>query len=457
MSELGGWEAVRVAVRQRVGEGAFRAWFEGLEGRVVGGDLVIECPDRFSSDWIRRRYGEAIEEVAGGYGRVQFNVRQGGAARVASTARKVARQVAQPVLPEPLLLAARPAPEPEPAPARGGDMAFDTFVVGPNNAIAHAAARAVARGGDGRCNPLFLAGGPGLGKSHLARSIQETRISGVVYRSSEEFTTEVTQAMRSGKMEVIRSRYRKSVNVLILEDVQFLRGKTQTQIELFHTIDHLIRNGKSVVLTGDRHPRDIQGLDEQLQHRMNQGFVARLGEPDHETKLHILRSKAASGGVRVPEDGLHLLAARGVRNVGELLSGLNQVVARASLLKRPITTELVCETLNEREVTPVGGQSRTQTVAEIMAVCAKAYSMNVDLLCGRSRLRRVVRPRQFAMYLCRKYTNASLKEIGRAFDRDHTSVMHAVKAIEQRALEQPQLRYELEALVSRFGSPSAKP
>jgi len=455
MTELGGWEAVRVAVRQRVGEGAFRAWFEGLEGHVVGGDLVIECPDRFSSDWIRRRYGEAIEEVAGGYGRVQFNVRQGGPTRVASTARKVARQVAQPVLPEPLLLASRPAPEPMATPSRVAEMAFENFVVGPNNAIAHAAARAVARGGDGRCNPLFLAGGPGLGKTHLVRSIHETRMTGVVYRSSEEFTTEVTQAMRSGKMEVIRSRFRKSVNVLILEDVQFLRGKTQTQIELFHTIDHLIRAGKSVVLTGDRPPRDIQGLDEQLTNRMTQGFVARLGEPDRDTQIHILRSKAASGGVRVPEEGLELLASRGARNVGELLSGLNQVVARASLLKRPITTELVCETLNE---TQVAQSSRgAQTVGEIMAICAKAYSMTVDTLCGRSRLRRVVRPRQFAMYLCRKYTNASLKEIGRAFDRDHTSVMHAVKAIEQRTLEQPQLRYELEALVSRFGSPSAKP
>jgi len=453
MTELGGWEAVRVAVRQRVGEGAFRAWFEGLEGRVVGGDLVIDCPDRFSSDWIRRRYGEAIEEVAGGYGRVQFNVRQSGPARIASATRKVARQVAQPVLPEPLLLGGRPAPIHEPEPQRLAEMAFENFVVGPNNAIAHAAARAVAGGGDGRCNPLFLAGGPGLGKTHLARSIHETRVSGVVYRSSEEFTTEVTQAMRSGKMEVIRSRFRKSVNVLILEDVQFLRGKTQTQIELFHTIDHLIRNGKSVVLTGDRPPRDLQGLDEQLQSRMNQGFVARLGEPDRDTQIHILRSKAASGGVRVPEAGLELLASHGARNVGELLSSLNQVVARASLLKRPITTELVCETLNETDL----AKPQSMTLDEIMAITAKAYSLSVSMLCGRSRLRRVVRPRQFAMYLCRRYTNASLKEIGRVFDRDHTSVMYAVKAVEQRTLEQPQIRYELEALVSRFGLPSAKP
>jgi len=207
------------------------------------------------------------------------------------------------------------------------------------------------------------------------------------------------------------------------------------------------------VLTGDRPPRDLQGLDEQLQSRMNQGFVARLGEPDRDTQIHILRSKAASGGVRVPEAGLELLASHGARNVGELLSSLNQVVARASLLKRPITTELVCETLNETDL----AKPQSMTLDEIMAITAKAYSLSVSMLCGRSRLRRVVRPRQFAMYLCRRYTNASLKEIGRVFDRDHTSVMYAVKAVEQRTLEQPQIRYELEALVSRFGLPSAKP
>ena len=425
----GGWETVRTAVGQRVGEAAFEAWIRTLDGRLEGETLVLRCPDRFTRDWVRSRFGRTIEECAPAARSVEYRVDPGALA---------------PPRPE------RAEPVAEPAEQScAQEQLFERFVVGPGSALALEASRAVARGEAGRCSPLFLVGGTGSGKTHLCRAISGQVGSAALYRSSEEFTTEVTEALRAGQMPRIRQRYRRQANMLILEDVQFLAGKRATQVELFHTLDHLVAHGRTVVFTADRGPSELDELDPKLRSRMASGLVARIAPPEAETRRAILRDRAARGGVRVPDECLELLAARELASVRDLIGGLNQVVARASLLRAPITPELVAQALDAVEM-----PGRARSIEEIVLETARAYGLAPEALRSRSRKQLVVRPRQIAMYLARRYTAASLADIGRAFARDHTSVMYAIDVVERRIVERPQLRYELEALAARVsGSP----
>ena len=424
MAEFGGWDVVRAAVREQIGPHAYDAWFRTLDCRLEDDGLVVECPDRFSLEWIRDRYDDVLKRACGPDRAIDY--------RLASSSPAEAPN--------------GPPPEASaPSAQAAGAPGFENFVVEPGNALALEAARAVAGGAAGRCSPLFIAAPSGLGKTHLCRAIQGSLGTASTYRSAEGFTTEVTEGIRGREMHKVRRRYRRSRNVLVLEDVQFLAGKRQTQIELFHTLDHLIETGCPVVLSGDRPPLEIPDLDAELASRMAAGLVARIASPELPARRQILREKAARGGVRLPEDCLERLALRPVRSVRDLLAGLNQTVARASLLRRPITLELVGEALEA-----AGSSRRPRTIEEIRERVARSYALGVEELTSRSRRRRVVRPRQIAMYLCRQWTDASLKDIGRAFGRDHTSVMYAVEVVERRLLERPQLRYEIEDLATRF-------
>ncbi len=432
MTEFGGWDSIRQRIRERLGPAVFDAWFRTLRATVEGGTLAIECPDRFSRDWIERRYGAVVRTAAAELTGVEYKVASAQAASSAESA------------PIPLPTRGSAAPEIV-VRAPQSTRHFDDFVVGPANALALEASRAVAEGRPGRCSPLVLAAEPGLGKTHLCRAIQRSIGTDIVFRSAEEFTSEVTQAMRAGQMQTIRHRYRKALNVLILEDVQFLAGKRATQIELFHTLDHLITRGKTVVLSTDRPPSQIQGLDPQLAARMTTGLVASIARPEAETRQKILREKAACGGISIPDECLEMLASRPVQNIRDLLVGLNQVVARASLLRQKVSVELVVQALEAVEVAP-----RAKSVDEIVKLIARSFNVDLAELRGPSRQRKFVRPRQIAMYLSRRYTDASLKEIGNALSRDHSSVVYAIEAVEKRVVEKPQLRYELEALAQRL-------
>jgi len=432
----GGWELVRSALGKRVGASAFDAWFRTLDGRLEGETLVLRCPDRFTRDWLRSRFGQVIEECAPGAREVDY--------RVDPTVPQSPREPER-------IESLEPASESlEPACAQ--EHLFERFVSGPGSALALEAARAVARGEVGRCNPLFIVGGTGSGKTHLCRAIYGAVGSAAVYRSSEEFTTEVTEALRAGQMPRIRQRYRRQANMLILEDVQFLVGKRATQVELFHTLDHLMSHGRTVVLSADRQPSELDELDPKLRSRMASGLVARIAPPESVTRRAILRERAARGGIRVPAECLDLLAERELASVRDLIAGLNQVVARASLLRAPITPELVGQAL-----AAVDMPGRPKSLEEIVGEVTRAYKLAPEALRSRSRKRLVTQPRQVAMYLARRYTSASLADIGRAFGRDHTSVMYAIDVVERRIVERPQLRYELEAIAARIsGSPPTR-
>jgi chromosomal replication initiator protein len=290
-----------------------------------------------------------------------------------------------------------------------------------------------------------LTGGEGVGKTHLCRAIAYELGQRCLYRSAEEFTSEVTRAIRDRRTEEIRHRYRRALNVLILEDVQFLSGKRATQIELFHTLEALLARGKPAVLSADRSPAELEAFEPELRSRLLSGLVARIEPPADQTRRAILCAKAAAGGVRLDEESVRLLAERPVCSVRALLAGLNQVVARATLLRRPVTPELVREALAALEV-PRSGLG----VMELIRCTAHAYGVELEELRGPSKKQRFTRPRHVAMYLARRYTQASLHEIGRVLGRDHSTVLYAVEQIERRILERPQLRYEIETLASRL-------
>ena len=328
---------------------------------------------------------------------------------------------------------------------------FDSFVVGPCNALAREASVAVAQDRQQRANPLFLTSEPGLGKTPLARAIvEEARTAGrerIVYASAETFTNHFMTSLRSKQMDRFKRRYRYN-DLLVVEDVQFLSAKKATQLELFHTLLHLLDAGARVVLTADRLPRDLEKVDSRLCSQMSAGLVAEIEPPDARVRRLILRTKAASGGVRLPEDCLDLLVDIVRGNLRDLTGVLVQLVASASLLSRPIDLELTEAAL--RKVAPERQRAKHLAAGDVIDCVAAFFGTSADALASRSRRHDVLHPRQIAMYLCRRYTDATLGAIAKHFRRDHPAVSNAIRAVERRLLERPKLRYQIEELTGRL-------
>jgi chromosomal replication initiator protein len=338
--------------------------------------------------------------------------------------------------------------------ARAVQQTFDTFLVGPPNALAREAAFALAEARQREVNPLYLAGDGGQGKTHLARAValsargQQAR---VVYTSAEGFTAEFLGSLRSASVPRFKRRYREECDVLVLEDVDFLRGKQSTQLELFHTVAHLLDAGARVVFTGARLPRQIPDLERRLGDQMASGLVAELAPPDAELRRRILRARAAAGGIRLPDDCLERLVEAVRGSVRDLESVLGQIVASAALLKQPVDlalTEAALRKLGGDAGAPLG--LRRVSPREVIELVAAFFRTTPEAMASRSRRRDVLLPRQLAMYLCRRFTDASLSEIGRALGRDHPAVLNAVSAVEKLILERAPLRYQVEALCGRL-------
>lgn len=331
------------------------------------------------------------------------------------------------------------------------DYRFDNFIVGPCNALAREASIAVARGDQQHLNPLYLNADTGLGKTHLARAIAEAgRQHGrVVYISAEGFTNDFLSSIRNKQMEAFQQRYRSDCRLLVLEDVQFLKNKQATQLELFHTIHHLLDHGGRIVMTADRLPRDIEKLDLRLRSQMSAGLVAELEAPDGAVRREILRSKAAAGGVHLPEECRELIVETVAGSVRDLEGVLIQIVASASLLKRPIDPELTRAALHKLH--PSLPPREIETI-EIVEAVARFFKTRPEKLAGKSRRREVLWPRQLAMYLCRRYTEAPTSQIGRVLGREHTAVRNAIQTVERAMLENAPRRYQVEALCSRIDS-----
>jgi chromosomal replication initiator protein len=433
---------------------ALEAWISPLVARSEGGRLCLLCPTPFHRERVRERFlariTGCVEQEAGRALEVKLLLDPSDRRKAAGPGLDAAgaATAGAPARGERAAAPRRPAPPVQ----RELPCTFENFVVGPCNALAREASYAVARGRQRPLKLLYLTAKPGMGKTHLARAIvEEARGAGgerVFYGSAESFTNDFTSSLRARRMDHFKRRYRQRCDLFVLEDVQFLRAKKATQLEIFHTLTHLLDVGTRVVLTADRLPREIDALEQRLRSQMSAGFVAELEPPNATVRREILRAKAAAGGVHLPADCLELLTECVRGSVRDLEGVLIQLVASASLLKRKIDLELTRAALHK--IAPDSAGPRRLEPGAVIEAVAAFFRTRPERLAARSRRRDVLLPRQLAMYLCRRYTDAPLAAIGRALGRDHPAVSNAVKSIERRILESAPLRYRVEALCARL-------
>ncbi len=326
---------------------------------------------------------------------------------------------------------------------------FETFVTGNSNRFAHAAAQAVAKNPAHAYNPLFLYGGVGLGKTHLMHAIgnrikQNNPSMKVLYTSSEKFTNEIINSIQNKNTEAFRQKYR-NIDCLIIDDIQFLKGKEQTQVEFFHTFNALNEANKQIIISSDRPPREIETLEDRLRTRFEQGLTADIQPPDLETRIAILRAKAETDNMALPDDVITLLATNISTNIREIEGAYNKIIAYTSLMDMPITLETA-----QKVLTDMGNDVKTKqiTFEGIIKVVAEHYNIKEEELFNKKRTQNIAYPRQIAMYLCRELADLSYPRIGELFGgRDHTTVIHAYEKISKNKTTSLTLQNEIQKMI----------
>jgi len=442
MSSLTIWDQVLSRIEDQVGKHSFSTWFKPTSLLADGGQsLSIRVPNLLFVEWLPKHYSVVLAEALRDAGRPDVRLTfvpdapaKAGEKRPSSTA---------PELDRASVGDAGPTPSPEneelvadQAPQRAGSLipryTFDTFIVGPSNQFAHAACRAVAETPSRSYNPLFIHGGVGLGKTHLMHAIGHYVVQhhpGLVltYISSERFMNEMINALRFDRILDFRSRYR-SVDVLLVDDIQFVSGKEGTQNEFFHTFNALHDAQKQIVISSDRPPHEIPALEERLRSRFEWGLIADIQSPDLETKAAILKKKAETEAVHLPDNVATFIASRIKTNIRELEGSLIRLIAYASLTSKALTIELAQDVL--RNV--LDHEEKAVTIEQIQKFVAEYYHLKLTELKSRNNSKSVAMPRQVAMYLCKALTHASLPEIGRSFGgKHHSTVIHSIKKVEE--------------------------
>ena len=422
------WDQVLTRIETKVNRHSFYTWFKPTSFLADGGtSITVRVPNPLFKDWLTKHYSVVLSEAL-------MEVRRPGASLVFVSDETVAMPAPpeRPVVPEeeePVDAA------PEPSTSPGGlnpRYTFDTFIVGPSNQFAHAACRAVAEAPSRSYNPLFIYGGVGLGKTHLMHAVghyvlQHDAGLKLTYISSERFMNEMINAVRYDRILEFRERYR-SVDVLLVDDIQFVSGKEGTQTEFFHTFNALYDAQKQIVISSDRPPHEIPALEERLRSRFEWGLIADIQPPDLETKVAILKRKAETEAVPLDDTVAMYIAGRIKSNIRELEGSLIRLIAYASLTGREISLELTQEVL--RNV--IEQEEKAVTIESIQKYISDYYQLKVVELKSRNNSKSVAMPRQIAMYLCKSLTHASLPEIGRSFGgKHHSTVIHSIKKVEE--------------------------
>ena len=454
------WTRVVGQLKEEVGEAAYRSWLQPMTvERVEGGQAIVAAPTPFLRDWVTAHYADRILALWRGENRrvlrvaivVAPNGRVNGSHTTGGGGDKIKIHPPASSLSE-AAGAFELGEDKAQLSALDPRFTFENFVVGTPNQFAHAAARRVAEACAAPLhavpfNPLFLYGGVGLGKTHLMHAVawhvrRQACERKVMYLSAEKFMYQFIRALRFKSTMDFKELFR-SVDLLMIDDVQFIGGKESTQEEFFHTFNALVDQNRQIVISADKSPSDLEGLEERMRSRLGWGLVADLHPTTYELRLGILQSKAEQSGVRIPQKVMEFLAHKITSNVRELEGALNRIIADVQLIGRDVTLETAQELLRDL----LRSSERRVTIDEIQKRVAEHFNIRLSEMTSARRARSVARPRQVAMYLAKQLTTRSLPEIGRKFGgRDHTTVMHAVRKIEELKLSDRALAEDVELL-----------
>src|SRR3954471_22624008 len=420
------WDQILTRIESKVNRHSFYTWFKPTSFVTdAGHSITVRVPNILFKDWLTKHYSLVLNEALA-------EVRRSGVALV-FVAEGTTPPASEPeIAPEPVADDVDDQQEPAVPGGLNPRYTFDAFIVGSSNQFAHAACRAVAEAPSRSYNPLFIYGGGGLGKTHLMHAVGQYVLRHdpalkLTYISSERFMNEMINAVRYDRILEFRDRYR-SVDVLLVDDIQFVSGKEGTQTEFFHTFNALHDAQKQIVISSDRPPHEIPALEERLRSRFEWGLIADIQVPDVETKAAILKRKAEEEGVPLADDVAMFMAVRIKSNVRELEGSLIRLIAYSSLTTKPLTIELAQDVLKN----VIDHDEKAITIEQIQKYVADYYHLKLSELKSRNNPKSVAMPRQVAMYLCKSLTHASLPEIGRSFGgKHHSTVIHSIKKVEE--------------------------
>lgn len=445
------WDEALAIIEKKLSKPSFETWLKSTTAHAIQGEsIIITAPNEFARDWLESRYSALISdiltELTGSSMDVKFiipqNISEDEDYDFLSKERKPKQQF----------------PDSDEDLSRSmlnSKYTFDTFVIGTGNRFAHAASLAVAEAPAKAYNPLFIYGGVGLGKTHLMHAIghyvlEHNKNAKVVYLSSEKFTNEFINSIRDNKTVDFRNKYR-NVDVLLIDDIQFLAGKEQTQEEFFHTFNALHDESKQIVISSDRPPKEIPTLEDRLRSRFEWGLITDITPPDLETRIAILRKKARAEGLDIPNEVMIYIANQIDSNIRELEGALIRVVAYSSLVNNDINVELAADAL--KDIIP-SSKPKVVTIKDIQMIVGEHFNIKLEDFVAKKRTKSVAFPRQIAMYLSRELTDFSLPKIGEEFGgRDHTTVIHAHEKISRLLDTDRDLQQKVKTVVEELKSP----
>lgn len=445
------WEEVLALLREKIPPNAFNIWIHPIRPiEIKEAKVSLGCPNKFFINWVKNNYLDVIQSAFDTIMQrhYQIDLKVDVVKREYLDSTKRDEQLSLPNIPIYSYTGRRLMKS----------FTFDQFIVGASNNLAHSAAWAVAAGNDNYTLPLYFLSNTGLGKSHLTQAIgnhilryrPNTRI---LYLTTEEFTNDMVYSLKKNQIESFKEKYRKNCDILMLEEVHFLSGKQKIQTELIYTLDALSSDNKKVVFTSSHLPEDIPNLSGGLKSRLASGLITRIDSPDYETRVRILKKKAANYYISVPDEVIQYLAEHIKGDIRQLESGLIGLLARSTLLNEPIDLSMAKETIKGT----LGKKETVVSIDTIQALTSSYYKIPIEEMKSKSRRKAIVLCRDVSMYLCRNYTEQSLEAIGRAFNRDHSTVLHGINTIEQGIKGKSKVYYQIEFLSKQLRNIETQP